>query len=209
MRVVRVSEGAIDPSEPIDTGSAGTLLRRSYEYANDGTRSENAATIVNNQPEDLESAVFKFRMDADHVPYEVDAGELFQTVVEGSVATCYVRVVAPSYSITPVVITPQQGSGIEDTPKGLSMVRPSHPNPAGGEARVLFSLPREAPVLVEIFDVSGRRVRNLGAELRSPGTHSVSWDLRDERGSFVASGIYLWRIASGEAVLQSKCAVLR
>lgn len=211
MRVVRVVNGTtIDPSEPISAGSTGSALRLAYEHANDGTRGDNAASIINNQSEDFEHAVIKFRMDADSGPYEVDNGELFQTVVDGPVATCYVRVAAHAHTITPVIITQQQSSGMDEKiPAALSLVRPAWPNPAVERASVAFSLGVSGPVSIELFDVSGRRVRVLDdGGARQSGEHEVGWNLLDEAAHRVPSGVYFWRITSGGNSLLQKLVVL-
>lgn len=211
MRVVRVVGGStIDPSEPIDAGSTGYNLRLAFESPNDGTHEENAASIINNQPEDFEHATIKFRMPADSAPYEVDVGELFQTVVEGGVATCYVRLNASSSAVTVVNISPQQGSGVKDElPGALALLRPISPNPAISEARVAFSLASPGSVDVEFFDLSGRRVRLLSASFGTTGEQELTWNLRDTGGAPVAAGVYFCRASSGGASLTTKVVVLR
>ena len=52
------------PSEPIDAGSSGSGLQLLFDVPNDGTRSEITATADNNQPEDFEHGMIKFRVDA-------------------------------------------------------------------------------------------------------------------------------------------------
>ncbi|MFH1502531.1 MAG: metallophosphoesterase [Candidatus Eisenbacteria bacterium] len=210
MRVVRIVNGStVDPSEPIEAGSTGYNLRRAFEYANDGTRETNAASIINNQPEDFEHAIMKFRMAADSAPYEVDVGELFQTVTEGSVATCYVKVNAQSSSVTVVNISPQQGSGVEEDAVGrMTLLGPSYPNPALEGASIAFSLGSQGAVTVEVYDVAGRRVRTVEDAVRPSGPHAVTWDLRDESGETVSAGVYLWRISGLGTVLSSKLVVL-
>jgi flagellar hook assembly protein FlgD len=48
---------------------------------------------------------------------------------------------------------------------------------------------------VDIFDLSGHRVRNLSRQSTRPsGEHSVSWDGRDRDGHLVAPGIYLVKV---------------
>jgi hypothetical protein len=211
MRVVRVVGGvAIDPSEPIDAGTHGMTLRLSFDVANDGTEEEITASIANNNPETFEHALIKFRVPASGVPYEVDTGDLFQTVVEGDVATCYVNVVAQAIASTHVTISPSSESGVEDgVPAGVALLGPVHPNPARAGASLAFSLSAPAAVRVDIHDVAGRRVRTLRDGFCPTGEHRLEWDLLDDHGSRVAAGVYFWRIASGEARLAEKVVVLR
>ncbi len=211
MRVVRVAGGTtIDPSEPIDAGPHGMTLRLQFDVANNGTEEEITASIANNHPETFEHALIKFRVPASGTPYEVDTGNLFQTTVEGEVATCYVNVVAPASSSTHVTISSTLGSGVEDgLPAGLALLGPIHPNPALASASLSFSLGVPGAVRIDVFDVAGRRVRTLRDAPCPTGDHRIDWDLLDEEGGRVAAGVYFWRIASGEIGLTEKVVVLR
>jgi len=79
---------------------------------------------------------------------------------------------------------------------------PVRPNPARSGARVSlrFTLPREGTASLGIFDTAGRLVRSLAAGTFAPGPHTVTWDLRDEGGRLVRTGLYFVRGASGGAV---------
>lgn len=211
MRVVRVVGGTtIDPSEPIDAGRHGMTLRLQFDVANDGTEEEITASIANNHTETFERALIKFRVPASAMPYEVDTGDLFQTTVEGEVATCYVNVVAPASASTHVTISSTSGSGVEDDlSTGLALLGPVHPNPALAGASIAFSLDAPGAVRVEVYDVTGRRVRTLSDGFRPSGDHRVDWDLLDDAGARVAAGVYFWGITSGEAELTEKVVVLR
>jgi hypothetical protein len=75
------------------------------------------------------------------------------------------------------------------------------PNPSGGVFHI--SLGREvagktptsgaSEVHIEIFDVRGRRVRELTAAAGPSGLLEVSWDGRDKEGSASPTGVYLVR----------------
>ena len=59
---------------------------------------------------------------------------------------------------------------------------------------VLSQFAADTAVAVEIFDLSGRRVRQLVSQLRPAGFYSETWDGRDEQGDLVAPGLYLCRV---------------
>ena len=211
MRVIRIVEGsAVDASEPIDAGSSGERLRLLFDPPNDGTSEEVTAEIVNGQPETFEHALVVFHVPAAGAPYEVDAGDLFQTVIEGGTATCYVRVSATASSTTEITISPATASEIdEDGVPALALVGHAFPNPSRARVGLSFSLGRAGPVSVEIVDVAGRVVRILRDGACPDGTHDVEWDLTDERGVRVAAGVYFCRIASNETCLTEKIVALR
>jgi len=208
MRLVRVSGSSISPSEPIDAGSSGGNLRLFFDVANDGTHSEVVATVDNNQPEDFEHGVIKFLVDASHAPYEVDNGEITQTIVDGSVATCYVQVAMPAYSNTYVTITPDESSGVYDgSVASLALQSPAFPNPARSYAIVSFSLAAPGHVTVRVYDVAGRRVATLLNGAVTAGSHRIEWDIADARD--VASGSYVYRIESQGESVSGKIVVVR
>ncbi len=162
MRLVRVSGPTITPSEPITALYNGSALRLLFDVANDGTESVITATADNNQPEDFEHGLIKFRVDASHAPYAVDNGELIQTIVDGSVATCYVQVAMPAHSNTYVTISPDESSGVDEgSVPSLALLGPAFPNPAGTRATVAFSLGAPGRVTVSVYDISGRLVATL------------------------------------------------
>jgi len=208
MRLVRVSGSSISPSEPIDAGSSGGNLRLFFDVANDGTHSEIVATVDNNQPEDFEHGLIRFLVDASHAPYQVDNGEIVQTIVEGSVAICYVEVAMPAYSNTYVTISPDESSGVDDgSVASLALQSPAFPNPARSYAIVSFSLAAPGHVTVRVYDVAGRRVATLLNGAVTAGSHRIEWDIADARD--VASGSYVYRIESRGESVSGKIVVVR
>ncbi len=75
----------------------------------------------------------------------------------------------------------------------------AQPNPASRWASFRFSGPVETPASASIalFDATGRRVRDLATDAAGESR----WDLRDERGSSVASGVYFLRAERGGKTL--------
>jgi hypothetical protein len=70
----------------------------------------------------------------------------------------------------------------------------SAPNPARHDATLSFVTPREGPVKVGIFDVTGRRVATLHDSSLEAGPHQLRWDLRGESGHRVTAGVYLAKL---------------
>jgi len=79
-----------------------------------------------------------------------------------------------------------------DAPVPLAFSAPA-PNPARTSTRFELSLPQAAPVRVEAFDLSGRRVRSLLDGFHAAGRADVIWDLRNDHGLPVEAGVYLIR----------------
>ena len=78
------------------------------------------------------------------------------------------------------------------------------PNPFNPSTTLVFEIPGNAggkvPSVLEIFDVTGRRVKTLVSEPLAPGEHRVRWNGLDDGGNSVASGTYFARVrAAGQA----------
>ncbi|MBD3298614.1 MAG: PKD domain-containing protein, partial [candidate division Zixibacteria bacterium] len=85
----------------------------------------------------------------------------------------------------------------------------NYPNPFNASTLIRYDLTAEADVRLEIFDITGRRVRLLHHGHREAGTHNAVWDGRDEQGRVVASGIYFYRLTTPYFQQARKMVVLK
>ena len=89
-------------------------------------------------------------------------------------------------------------SGSEDSRPSEFSLSQNYPNPFNPATNFQFSLSRSVHVRVEIFNIVGQKVRTLVDEQMKPGVYLVDWDGEDEKGNFVSSGIYFYRIQAGD-----------
>ncbi len=88
------------------------------------------------------------------------------------------------------------------TPTALSFAPPG-PNPSGGPVSLRFTLPREGPVQLQVFDPMGRTVREFHVASMGPGEHTIVWDGRDSGGRGLPAGLYVIRLeAAGSALVR-------
>ena len=71
---------------------------------------------------------------------------------------------------------------------------PCFPNPFNPRTTIFLDLDRNEPVRLEIFDVTGRRIKTLHDGLLGAGSHTFSWDGRSDGGLGVGSGSYFCRL---------------
>ena len=96
-----------------------------------------------------------------------------------------------------------------ETPAYAFRLLQNYPNPFNPATDIRFFLPKERHVVLDIFDVSGKRVRRLVDRRMNAGHHSEMWDGRDDGGKDVSSGIYLYRLQAGKERLARKCILMR
>jgi hypothetical protein len=82
-------------------------------------------------------------------------------------------------------------------------------NPARAPSRIDYRLPQSAQVALEVYDLSGRRVRVIERGPRAAGEYHASWDGRDDAGLRVQDGIYFYRLNVGSAARVVKFALLK
>jgi flagellar hook assembly protein FlgD len=64
-------------------------------------------------------------------------------------------------------------------------------------------------VELSIYDITGGKIRTLVNRQMPAGFHQVVWQGRDDSGSSVASGVYLYRIRAGQFQQSRKMVLLR
>jgi hypothetical protein len=82
----------------------------------------------------------------------------------------------------------------------------NYPNPFNPETNIAFDLPKSSFVTLKVYNLLGQEVATIVSQQLEAGTHSykVSAD-----GSGLASGVYFYRISTGEFVLTRKMIAIK
>lgn len=83
-------------------------------------------------------------------------------------------------------------------------LHPPYPNPFNSQVHIDFSVGRAGKVRLEVFGPTGQRVQTLLEAWRSVGAYQVSWDAAQ-----LASGMYLVRLQTGDAVQERKVSLVK
>ena len=85
----------------------------------------------------------------------------------------------------------------------------NYPNPFNPTTEIEFVLPKYQQVSLVVYDLLGRKVKTLVNDARHAGEHRVTWNGTNELGTSVASGVYVYRLASGSMSKVHKMMLLR
>lgn len=84
------------------------------------------------------------------------------------------------------------------------IISQNFPNPFNPTTRIEFALSDTKDVLIDVYDTLGRKVATLVDGQLNSGFHSIIFD-----GSGMASGVYLYRIVTNEAVISKKMLLIK
>jgi hypothetical protein len=85
----------------------------------------------------------------------------------------------------------------------------SFPNPFNPRTTIHFELPEAGQVELVIFDIRGRRVKELLSGQADDGIHEVIWGGSDDAGKPLASGVYLARLETTMGVTSHRLVLVR
>ncbi len=103
------------------------------------------------------------------------------------------------------------GSGLHDEllPTTPTLSLTIYPNPFNPETTISYSVPKDAKVLLSIYNTKGQLVRTLVNGTVLSGTHRVVWNGADDNGNKVSSGIYFSRIQTEGKSITAKMLMLK
>ena len=91
----------------------------------------------------------------------------------------------------------------------------NYPNPFNPSTTIKFVLPASQngntslPTTLKIYNLLGQVVRTLVDEPLASGTHEIVWDGKDEQGNSISSGIYFYKLRSGDFTDTKKMVMMK
>jgi FtsP/CotA-like multicopper oxidase with cupredoxin domain len=106
---------------------------------------------------------------------------------------------------TPMVAQTTPVMGVESSlPSGGAALLAAYPNPSVRGATIQFRLVTAGQADVELYDVTGQRVKTLASQTFAAGEHSLAWAGDDESGRTLTAGVYFVRLRTPETTLVRK-----
>ena len=100
------------------------------------------------------------------------------------------------YRFKPTVTPVEDNRGL---PLDFELLQ-NYPNPFNAETAIRYRISRTVNIKLDIFDMTGRHIRNLVSGIRQRGEYSAFWNGKNDDGKTISSGVYLYRLrtATGE-----------
>ena len=124
-------------------------------------------------------------------------GVLMRVVTSEPVTGLEVTVMARDNLNNELAVDMPQATAVDDLPRVHSLAQNS-PNPFNPATTIVFELPRDEHVRLDVYAVDGRLVRRLVNDQTGAGRHEVTWRGADEHGRRVATGAYFYVLEAGD-----------
>jgi hypothetical protein len=92
-------------------------------------------------------------------------------------------------------------------PKNFALHQ-NYPNPFNPNTTIQFNLPDKSDVNLSVYDITGKLVKTLVNGKKEKGYHSIIWHGRDDDGTRVPSGIYVYRLETTDGYEETKRMIL-
>jgi hypothetical protein len=99
----------------------------------------------------------------------------------------------------------EQNAGL---PKSFELAQ-NYPNPFNPSTIIEYALPRDARARIDVYNILGQKVKTLVDEYQVAGHKRVTWDGKNDSGQEISTGIYFYRIDTGDFVQAKKMVCLK
>jgi hypothetical protein len=105
-------------------------------------------------------------------------------------------------------VTDGDNSETLDLPHSFALHQ-NYPNPFNPLTEITFDLPRRSAVRLTVLNSLGQTVKTLTNRSKPAGPHTASWDGTDVSGAHVSSGVYFYRLETGDFTETKKMVLLK
>jgi hypothetical protein len=95
------------------------------------------------------------------------------------------------------------------TPVITTALNGNFPNPFNPNTTISYSVKGTQPVVVEIFNTKGQKVKTLVNETKAEGNHKIAWDGTDDNNVKVSSGVYFYKMNAGKYSSSKKMILMK
>lgn len=154
--------------------------------------SETGGIVNGTSPGVREESLKMYTLDTDH--------SLWVPLAETSIDTAQNTVTGKVYHFSFFVL-----AGTSDVDLSPAFAFPVPFRPARGDKEITFTA-LSPQATIEIFTLAGEKVKTIQ---HASGANQLAWDVRNEKGSLVASGVYHYVIKNASSMKKGKLVIVR
>ena len=88
-------------------------------------------------------------------------------------------------------------------------LKPLFPNPFNLETTIQFSITKTSQMKLEIYNLTGQKMKTLFSGILNAGLHRMNWNGQDELGNIATTGLYCVKLSSDEGIRYRSCVLLK
>lgn len=85
----------------------------------------------------------------------------------------------------------------------------NYPNPFNPTTTIRYAIPEDGVVTLKVYNIAGQEIATLVNEQKKAGKYEIVFDAKSALGSYLASGVYLYRVQAGNFSETKKMILLR
>ena len=85
----------------------------------------------------------------------------------------------------------------------------NYPNPFNPNTNINFYIPVDDNISLSIYNVRGQKIKILYLGFIESGSHTLSWDGRDDFSRYVSSGIYFYKLTTSHGNLIKRMILIK
>jgi hypothetical protein len=85
----------------------------------------------------------------------------------------------------------------------------NYPNPFNPETTISYSVNSKSPVVVEIYNTKGQKVKTLVNETKAAGNWTAKWNGTDDNNQKVSNGVYFYKMNAGKFTSSKKMILMK
>ena len=83
------------------------------------------------------------------------------------------------------------------------------PNPFSDETIIEYQIPEKGKVILEVYSLTGQKIRTLVNDYKQSGSHEVTWNRTDTNNKRVPDAMYIYILKNKNNVVYKKATVIR
>jgi plastocyanin len=109
-----------------------------------------------------------------------------------------------TFMMDTIFVSTQSGTSEPLTAPKVFTLSQNYPNPFNARTIISYTLPREANVQIDIFNILGQKIENLANFWQEAGEHQVAWDATSQ-----SSGVYFYRVSVDDQTRTGRMELLK
>ncbi len=157
----------------------------------------------------VQSSNYPLSITVSDLNYEEGYGYVLQEIISGVEVASHkivdgVKIVISNENVSLLKITKR----LQAIPTSFKLAQ-NYPNPFNPSTMIKYDLPETRNVTLVIYNALGEQVRTLVSGMQDAGYYSILWDAKNDLGSKVGSGVYIYALRAGNYYSVKKMMLLK